>query len=96
MTPPWFLEGLTAADWAALGVSNHRQLGMNLAERVRASGVDAVAALVADAVYDSQWNMQPYIREQIVGYLAEAEWDAVTAPSVTQAKMPATPQSQPL
>ena len=83
MTPPWFLGRLTAADWAALGVSNHRQLGMQLAERVRAAGVDAVAARVAMSAFaEKGWAMQPYVREQIAGYVVEAEWDWVTSSSI--------------
>lgn len=95
MTPPWFLERMTAADWTALGISNHRQLRMNLAERVRTVGVDAVAAKVAMSAFAAKgWAMQPYVREQLLGYLAEVEWGAVTAPSVNPATTPATPLSQ--
>ena len=83
---------MTSADWVALGISRHGQLRMSLAERVQAAGVDAVVARVAMSSFaDNGWSMPPYVREQILGYLAETEWDGVTAPVSTSERTPARP-----
>ena len=82
MTPPWFLERMTAADWAALGISNHRQLVLTDEQKLREVGTDAVIEHKFGHLGWSDARLD--LRSQMISWLVDCEWERKTAPARTQ------------